>query len=237
MTKCFLGVNTSSDAGIAYINSLYQQFASWGVDLVKQDCVFGGPDLRLDEIAAANKAIEATGRPMLFSISPGKWVTLKEAKRVQNMSHTFRVSNDIWDKWNHVQNHFEISRKFTTLIGGPGLLGGRSWPDLDALPLGWLSKANAPVGPYRWCSFTRDEARTVVTLWTMARSPLMYGGDLRRLDGWMFNLITHPLVLEINDYSYGNLELERTLDSNLYAVTVAQVDDNRVWAARGPEGN
>lgn len=46
-----------------------------------------------------------------------------------------------------------------------------------------------------------------MTLWSMSKSPLMFGGDLRHLDGSTFNLITNPTLLEINHYSSSNMEV------------------------------
>lgn len=45
-----------------------------------------------------------------------------------------------------------------------------------------------------------------MTLWAMAKSPLMYGGDLRKLDSTTFELITNPILLEINHFSSNNME-------------------------------
>ena len=40
----------------------------------------------------------------------------------------------------------------------------------------------------------------------MAKSPLMFGGDMRQLDDITYNLITNPTVLEINAFSSNNQE-------------------------------
>lgn len=46
-----------------------------------------------------------------------------------------------------------------------------------------------------------------MTLWSMAKSPLMFGGDLRHIDQATFRLITNPTLLEINSYSDNNKEV------------------------------
>lgn len=46
-----------------------------------------------------------------------------------------------------------------------------------------------------------------MTLWSMAKSPLMFGGDLRSLDNITFNMITNPTLLEINSFSSNNKEV------------------------------
>ena len=50
-----------------------------------------------------------------------------------------------------------------------------AWPDADMLPLGRLALGK------RDTKFTPDEQRTLMTLWSIARSPLIMGGDLRHL--------------------------------------------------------
>jgi len=50
-----------------------------------------------------------------------------------------------------------------------------------------------------------------MTLWAMARSPIMFGGDVRRLDETTSNLITNPFILEINSFSTNNMEACETM--------------------------
>jgi hypothetical protein len=50
-----------------------------------------------------------------------------------------------------------------------------------------------------------------MTLWAMVRSPLMFGGDVRKLDETTYSLITNPFVLEINSFSMNNMEACETM--------------------------
>src|SRR6185369_13324218 len=59
----------------------------------------------------------------------------------------------------------------------------------------------------RTTKFTPDEQRTLMTLWCIARSPLMYGGDLTRMDAATLALIKNADVLAVNQNSAGNQEL------------------------------
>ncbi|BBM98677.1 alpha-galactosidase [Marchantia polymorpha subsp. ruderalis] len=222
MKACFMSVNTTSEGGLAFINSLYQQYADWGIDFIKHDCVFGVDDLSVDEITAVSKAISRTGRPMVYSLSPGVRATPKMAKEVASLTHMYRVTSDDWDLWWEVLLHFPVARDFAAagLIGAPGLQGGLSWPDLDMLPLGWLTDPGVNYGPYRSCSLTRAEQRTQVTLWSIAKSPLIFGGDLRNLDQWTFDLITNPTVLEMNAHSTRNQEFRSSPAGFLPVVTL-----------------
>ncbi|KAI6694931.1 hypothetical protein NL676_022641 [Syzygium grande] len=146
-------------------------------------------------------------RPILYSVSPGTSVTPDMAKAVSGLSNMYRITGDDWDVWEHVVAHFNVTRDFAAakMIGSSGLLG-TSWPDLDMLPLGYLTDPGSNEGPHRTCRLTIKEQRTQVTLWSIAKSPLMFGGDLKNIDDTTFSLITNPTVLEINSYSSNNVE-------------------------------
>ncbi|KAL3685861.1 hypothetical protein R1sor_003883 [Riccia sorocarpa] len=224
MKRCFMSVNTSHEGGLVFLDSLYQQYADWGVDFIKHDCVFGAADLSVGEITAVSQAITKTGRPIVYSLSPGVRATPSMGKDVADLVHMYRVTGDDWDTWRDVLLHFGVARDFAAagLVGAPGLQGGRSWPDLDMLPLGWLTDPGAPYGPNRSSSLTKAEQRTQVTLWSIAKSPLMFGGDLRHIDAWTLDLITNPTVLEINSHSTHNNEFRSSPDGFL---PVVKLDD------------
>ncbi|PNT70541.1 hypothetical protein BRADI_2g13523v3 [Brachypodium distachyon] len=84
------------------------------------------------------------------------------------------ITGDDWDNWKDVSSHFTVSSTFAAAnkIGAMGLRG-RSWPDLDMLPFGWLTDPGANQGPHRTCNLTFDEQKSQMTLWSMARSPLI----------------------------------------------------------------
>ena len=45
-----------------------------------------------------------------------------------------------------------------------------------------------------------------MTLWSMAKAPLMYAGDVRKIDPSTYDVITNPTLLEINSFSSNNME-------------------------------
>ncbi|XP_010251024.1 PREDICTED: uncharacterized protein LOC104593056 [Nelumbo nucifera] len=206
MSHGFMSVDTKSGAGKAFLRSLYHQYAEWGVDFVKHDCIFGD-DLDVDEISLVSEVLEKLDRPILYSISPGTSVTPALARDISGLVNMYRITGDDWDSWGDVAAHFDISRDFANanMIGVRGLKG-KSWPDLDMLPLGWLTDPGSNRGPHRKCNLTPDEQRTQMTLWSMAKSPLMFGGDMRKLDKETHDLITNPTLLEINWFSTNNTE-------------------------------
>jgi hypothetical protein len=59
----------------------------------------------------------------------------------------------------------------------------------------------------RQTHFTHDEQRTLLTFWSIMRSPLMMGGDLPHNDEWTTSLLTNPEVLAVDQHSSDNRPL------------------------------
>jgi len=92
------------------------------------------------------------------------------------------------------------------------------------LPLGHLGP-NPGADAVRDTRFTKDEQRSLMTLWSIFRSPLMMGGDLLSLsdDDWTTSLLTNPAVIEVDQHSKDNR-------------AVITTDTTAVWTAR-PENS
>lgn len=183
-----------------YYNSLFQLYASWGLDFVKVDDLSG----RTKEIEMVRKAIDNCGRPIVISISPGgdRPETTEFLKNNVNM---WRTSNDFWDNWPQLKNQFAILTRWTGL-GGQGY-----YPDGDMLPLGKIG-LRAERGQPRMTGFTKDEQYTLMSLFAVFGSPLMFGGDLPSNDGFTLSLITNKDVLEVNQHSVNGKQLFREND-------------------------
>ncbi len=188
------GVDMTKPGAQAYYDSVFELIASWGVDFVKVDDLSRPYDKNRPEVEAIRKAIDRAGRPMVLSMSPGE-TPVAEAPHVSQHANMWRISDDFWDKWPLLFEQFARLNKWSPFIG-PG-----HWPDADMLPIGVL-------GMGKWKSnFTRDEQRTMMTLWSMARSPLIMGGDLTQLDDFTSSLLTNDEVLTVNQHSSGNKQL------------------------------
>jgi hypothetical protein len=96
------------------------------------------------------------------------------------------------------------------------------WPDADMLPLGRIA-IRGEVGADRMSNFSHDEQRTLLTLWCIARSPLIFGGDLPTSDVWAKELIANPEVIAVDQHSDSNRQLFR-------------VGDQVAWIADAPNG-
>lgn len=67
------------------------------------------------------------------------------------------------------------------------------------LPLGALRQC---YNPDDWTKFTREEQRTMMTLWSMMRSPLMIGAEMTKNDDFTLSLLTNAEVLSIGKESF-----------------------------------
>ncbi len=75
-----------------------------------------------------------------------------------------------------------------------------SWPDADMLPEGSLTP-HPGWGEPRQSHYTQDEERTEFTLWAVSRSPLIFGGNLTKLDEFTRGLMTNKEVTDLNQYA------------------------------------
>jgi hypothetical protein len=196
------GVNVSKPAGQAYYNSLAALYASWDVDFIKADDMSRGngrEPYHGPEIEALRKAMNNTGRPMVLSLSPGA-APLAQSSSLSQWSQMWRISDDMWDNWKEVFAQFERTRRWAP-YSGP-----HHWPDADMLPLGRLCLRGFH-DPPRASRLTHDEQTTLMTLWSIFRSPLMMGGDLPTLDPWTASLLENPEVLKVDQSSAGGRQV------------------------------
>src|SRR5215467_2546590 len=89
------GLDASKPAAQAYYDSLARQFAGWGVDFVKVDCIADHP-YQGDEIRMISQARYKSKRPMVLSLSPGP-TALSKADEVSKYAQMWRISDDVWD--------------------------------------------------------------------------------------------------------------------------------------------
>lgn len=185
------GVDMSKPGAQAYYDSIAGLYASWGVDYVKADDMsmpFQGP-----EIHALSVALRKTGRPIVLSLSPGP-APVEKYEELRANAQLWRISNDFWDRWIDVKNQFDLMKSWQGKVH-PG-----SWPDADMLPLGHIG-LRAERGDDRPSLLTHDEQYTLMSLWSIFRSPLMFGGDIPSSDPFTIDILTNPEVLDVNQHS------------------------------------
>ena len=171
----------------AYYDSLFELYASWGVDYVKVDDIAREYPHCEREIEIISEACRHCGRDMVLSLSPGP-APLEKAEHLKKYANLWRITDDFWDDWRLLKGMFERAEKWC-IHSGPG-----HWPDPDMLPVGAVRQVNSPE---EWTKFTHAEQRTMMTLWCMMRGPLMIGGELTRNDEFTLKLLTNAKLLEI----------------------------------------
>ena len=195
------GVDVTRPGGQDYYDSIASLYAQWGVDFIKADDMFGFGDNgdHSSEIEALSKALRKSGRPIVLSLSPGNLDT-KNADFISKYAQMWRISGDFWDRWQDLKRQFPNFTKWNPYVK-PG-----NWPDGDMLPLGHIG-IRAERGDPRMSLLTHDEQRTLMALWSIARSPLMFGGHLPDNDDFTLSLISNEEVLAVDQKASASKEL------------------------------
>ncbi len=194
------GLKADIQAAQDYYDSIFRLYASWGVDYVKCDDIAREYPRCEREIEIISEARDRCGRGIVLSLSPGP-APLERAEHLKKYANLWRVTDDFWDDWNLLRPMFERTEKWC-VHAGPG-----HWPDQDMLPVGALRQCTNPDDSTR---FTRDEQITMMTLWCMARSPLMIGAEMPKMDDWTLSLLTNRKVLAILSETCAARMLRRT---------------------------
>jgi alpha-galactosidase len=211
------GVDMSKTGAQEYYNSLAELYANWGVDYIKIDDIdlHENYPYRKDEAEAMHKAIINSGREMVLSLSLN--MKPENSEHIKSISNLWRISKDFWDDWNLLKNQFELLDNWEA-AREPG-----NWPDADMMQLGWISR-RGPHGPERESQFTKDEQITHMTLWCIAKSPLMMGGDMPDNSPFVEKLLTAEEVLKANQNSFDAKQLYRK-------------DGHVVWTSKIPDSD
>lgn len=179
----------------AYINSVVDLFASWGIDLIKLDGVTPGSDvdnLSIDnrpDVAAWSQAIAQSGRKIWLTIS---WALDKDYLSTwQQYATARRIDDDVQceSRCGTITDWAMMSWRFYDLPGwedaaGPAL----GWNDLDALDV--LNSTTS--------GLNENERQTATTLWAMANAPMYLGGDLTTLDSFGRQMLGNDEVIAVD---------------------------------------
>ncbi len=209
------GVDMSKPGAQAYYDSIAALYAQWDVDFIKADDILW--PYHDTEIAGLSQAIQHSGRPIVLSLSPGVDMTTDHYDHLKQNCELFRISADFWDRWEDLKAQFENCAKWEKFTG-PGC-----WADADMLPLGHIG-IRAERGDNRQSLFTKDEQVTLMTLWVISRSPLMFGGHLPDNDDFTLGLLTNDEVLQVLRASKNNHQLFRE-------------GEHIAWVAQSSESN
>jgi alpha-galactosidase len=210
-----------------------QLYASWGIDYLKYDlCSFNeevmqkqAPKVKAAQmklmIAAydkMDKALKATGRPIVYSLCQYGWDAVWEWAPALG-GNLWRTTGDIqpdWDRIYAIVSQQEGLEKYA----GPG-----HWNDPDMLEVGNGKLSLA-------------ENRTHFSLWAMLAAPLLAGNDLPNMKPEIKAILTNREVIAIDQdrlgkqgarvYSEGEVDVwARHLAGGALAIAVVNVGSDR----------
>ncbi len=216
------GVDPEKEGARAYYESLFALYASWGVDLIKCDDICRELPWEESELLLLSDALRRCGRDMVLSLSPGP-ALLEKAELYKQTAQMWRITDDFWDRWELLYAMFERAEKWCVHTGAG------HWPDADMLPVGPLRLNDGPDG---WTRFTREEQTTMLTLWSIFRSPLMIGGEMTGFDTFTLDLLTNQGILGMHrNARHAHPLWRRAVGDSEYAVWTAAGANGETYAA------
>lgn len=211
------GVDPDKEGAKAYYDSIFELYASWGVDFIKCDDIARELPHEEKELVMLSESLYGCGREMLLSLSPGP-ALLEKAELYKQVSNMWRITDDFWDKWELLYAMFERAEKWCTHSGAG------HWPDADMLPIGPILQ---DYDKSTRTKFTENEQITMLTLWSIFRSPLMIGGEMTGFDDFTMSLLTNEGILKMHKNARHSHQVwRRVQDGNEYIL----------WTAADSEG-
>lgn len=189
------GIDVSAEGAREYYESLIDLYVSWGVDFIKVDDI-GDSKLygaHLEEIDLLREIIDEADREIVLSLSPGP-ASLEHGAFLQKNANMWRLTDDYWDTWPQLYDIFERCEKWAPFVEEG------TWPDCDMLPLGHIGIRSTDGGASdRMTRFTKEEQRTMMSLWSLFKSPLFFGGELRDNDEWTLSLLQNKALMDMHE--------------------------------------
>jgi alpha-L-fucosidase len=207
-----------------------ERFVEWGFDFLKYDwCSYGqiAKDKSLEEYQKPYRLISGILRQQPRDIvlnlcqygMGGVWTWGKEVG-----GNSWRTAGDLGGSFEKIgealfRDGFDLYAKAGLhRYGGPG-----GWNDPDYLLLGYLSNWKGQTVP---TPLTPDEQYAHVSLWCLLAAPLIFSGDITRLDEFTLGLLTNDEVIEVDQDALG-----------APGRRVAKDGDLEVWAKEMEDGS
>jgi len=182
-----------------------KQFAQWGFDYLKYDWA----PIHAADTKEMYGALRGSGRDIILSLSNnGLYTLLSEIAGVSPFANSWRTTDDVHDKWEHVSNS-AFNEDAWAPFARPG-----HFNDPDMLVIGVIGWGH----PHP-THLTPDEQYTQISMWCLLSAPLILGCDLQKLDPFTSSLITNDEVLDIDQDSLGRQAVcvSKDGDLNVYA--------------------
>jgi len=184
-----------------------ERFVEWGFDFLKYDwCSYGriAKDKSREEFQKPYRLIsdilKRQPRDIVLNLCQygmdDVWEWGKEVG-----GNSWRTAGDLGGSFEKIglalfRDGFDLyAEKELHRYGGPG-----SWNDPDYLLLGYLSNWKDQTVP---TPLTSNEQYSHVSLWCLLAAPLIFSGDITRLDAFTLNLLTNDEVIEVDQDPLG----------------------------------
>jgi alpha-galactosidase len=184
-----------------------ERYTEWGYDFLKYDwCSYSRvgrrdtlPDLQRPYILIS-KIIRNQKRDIVLNLCQyGMGKVWKWGTEVGGNS--WRTAGDLGGSFENIgkalfRDGFDVySNDSLHLYAGPG-----GWNDPDYLLLGYLSNWRGKTVP---TPLTPNEQYTQVSLWCLVAAPLIFSGDITRMDEFTLSLLTNNEMIEVDQDPLG----------------------------------
>jgi len=184
-----------------------QRYADWGFDFLKYDwCSYDevAKDKSLPELQKPylliNRLIARQNRDIVLNLCQyGMGDVWKWGRSVGGNS--WRTAGDLGGSFEGIgtalfRDGFDVfTNNELYKYGGPG-----GWNDPDYLLLGYLSNWEGQTVP---TPLTPNEQYTQVSLWSLQAAPLIFSGDITRLDDFTLGLLTNDEIIDVDQDPLG----------------------------------
>jgi alpha-galactosidase len=207
-----------------------RRFAEWGFDFLKYDWCSYGNIAKNPDRAALEKPYQLMGdilrrqnRDIVLNLCQyGMGSVWEWGKQVGG--HSWRTAGDLGGSFEGIpaalfRDGFDVyARNQLHEFGGPG-----GWNDPDYLLLGYLSNWKGQTAP---TPLTPNEQYTHVSLWCLLAAPLIFSGDVTRMDDFTLSLLTNDEVLDVDQDPLGKPGRRVAID-----------EDREVWVKDLEDGS
>ena len=197
------GIDYAKPGAQPYVSSIVDELARWGVDYIKLD---GITDSNTADIEAWSNAIRQLGRPMQLDVTEGSY-TVALGPTLDQYATQWEYTSDVENYGGKgLTSYPNVAKRFTTLALWEPRYGGRvfdGYNDFDSVEVGNCRSAVGSTNRFGSVSYpdgdglTIPERQTVLSLWSLASSPLILGTNLTRLCRPDLKLLENRAVLSV----------------------------------------
>lgn len=181
-----------------------REFADWGFDFLKYDwCSYMLRGTKTVDYARPyikmGKILKSQSRDIVFNLCQyGMGNVWEWGAKAGGQS--WRTTGDLGlEAGKSLPGFYYIGLKNAehAEFAGPG-----AWNDPDYLLLGWVGDAHG-MGEGKPTPLTPDEQYSYMSMWSLMAAPLIFSGDMSKLDAFTLNVLANPEVIDVDQDPIG----------------------------------